>query len=356
MKHQTIDKNCEYCGKPFQANRSTAKYCGSTCKTYASQERTGRRDPAQVSGLETPTSPTAIKNREAQILKVQNALDQMAKRKDAVSATIGEKGQQVKKLYQEKRSGDHSPPELEQIDGQIQSIKAEIKKLELQFDRLLFAEMRLKRERFDLFLPNAIQREQFKGKDLRMFAEYRVKYPFNDLKTDTNLHAFGNAPQPFICYMCEGNTTGEQDSLYLVEVLAGIAAELLKFIQTEILFIIDRQMMNRHFEEAILKNNLDTEQVTLKFAGTRAEIETVLQKEHFEFVFFPDLSVFNLDYDFLMGLLKNHPRTSIFCASEKPLKDFLARNRINIQIESGWNYNGAPGILVTGHSEYVFAP
>ncbi len=77
---------------------------------------------------------------------------------------------------------------------------------------------------FDLFLPNAFQWEQFKGKDLRLFAEYRVKYPFHDLKTDTNLHAFGNIPQPFICYLCEGNTTGEQDSLYLVEILAGIAA------------------------------------------------------------------------------------------------------------------------------------
>lgn len=37
---KVFEKTCLYCGTGFYANRSTAKYCSSTCRGYANQAKT----------------------------------------------------------------------------------------------------------------------------------------------------------------------------------------------------------------------------------------------------------------------------------------------------------------------------
>lgn len=34
-----MQRNCEYCGKPFEAKRATARFCGSSCRAQATQRR-----------------------------------------------------------------------------------------------------------------------------------------------------------------------------------------------------------------------------------------------------------------------------------------------------------------------------
>ena len=356
MIRQTIDKNCEHCHKPFRAHRITAKYCSSTCKTYASQERTGRKEPARIAGLESVAGPASQADREERKKQVEQALDRIAHKKEGLAASITDNEKQAYALSQEIHNPDLPPEQVEQLRRQKDSIEGKTEALKRQYDLLLFEEIKVQRERYDLLLSDSWSRGELKGKDIALFAKYRVRYPFQKTYGNINLAALGNPAQPFICYFCEGSNAVDDNLYYLVDVLAGVAAELLEYLNPKILFVIDRQMMNRHFEEAILKHNLTSDLITLKFAENRAEIEAALEKEYFEFVFFPDLSVFNLDYDFLISLLKKHPRTSIFCASEKPLRDFIARNRLNVQLESGWDWSGCGGILVTGHSGFVFRP
>ncbi|WP_337045160.1 hypothetical protein [Emticicia sp. 17c] len=37
---KVFEKTCLYCETPYYANRSTAKYCSSTCRGYANQAKT----------------------------------------------------------------------------------------------------------------------------------------------------------------------------------------------------------------------------------------------------------------------------------------------------------------------------
>lgn len=47
MKSQIIERKCTYCDNPFETNNSNKKYCSSTCRTYASDERNGRLNAHQ---------------------------------------------------------------------------------------------------------------------------------------------------------------------------------------------------------------------------------------------------------------------------------------------------------------------
>ena len=350
MTHQTIDMTCAYCGETFLALRATAKYCCSTCKTYASQVRTGRKVLQPVhdnSGLPSPEQEATQKKHKQQ---VQENLDAVTTQRKAIFELVQELQESEKVLRNEIRSNLSEPMQLERLNLQAGQLQKQIGQLKHQHDCLLYDELKLKQERLDLHFVDTWNRGEIKGSDLPTFAEYRVRYPFQEMFHYFNLAALGNPPQPFICYFCEG------DPLYLVNVLIGVAEELLTHIKGKTLFIIDRQMMNQYFEQSILKHKLESDLITLKFADNRSEIEAFLQKEYFEFVFFPDLSAFNLDYDFLMSLLKAHPKTSIFCASEKPLRDFLSRNRLNVQMTTAWDDTMCGGVVVTPHSEYIFVP
>ena len=48
-----MQRQCAQCGKPFEAQRSTAKFCGSTCRSYSS--RSGPPPPPPTD----PQRPTA---------------------------------------------------------------------------------------------------------------------------------------------------------------------------------------------------------------------------------------------------------------------------------------------------------
>jgi len=70
MKRQ-FEKDCAYCGETFVTSNYRKKYCGSTCRTYASLERTGKLNDVQqailkgeiqpISGTSTAATPTKDK-------------------------------------------------------------------------------------------------------------------------------------------------------------------------------------------------------------------------------------------------------------------------------------------------------
>jgi hypothetical protein len=48
---------CSVCGKPFEAQRPTAKYCGSTCRVRQSRKAKPAPDPASETPVVTPIKP-----------------------------------------------------------------------------------------------------------------------------------------------------------------------------------------------------------------------------------------------------------------------------------------------------------
>lgn len=46
--------NCTRCGKAYERQRSTAVYCGSTCRTAASRERKAARDAVDTAAVQQP--------------------------------------------------------------------------------------------------------------------------------------------------------------------------------------------------------------------------------------------------------------------------------------------------------------
>lgn len=52
-----MTRHCAVCGKAFEAKRSTAKYCGSTCRARQSQ---GIKPPRPARGVDAPPAPAAV--------------------------------------------------------------------------------------------------------------------------------------------------------------------------------------------------------------------------------------------------------------------------------------------------------
>jgi len=329
MKFQVIEKTCLYCGKPFQANRTTAKYCGNTCKTYASLQRTGRRafpapiEPETPIG-ERPDPTQALQELNAAIQKNEQQINRIRKQR----ADLKEEDTQLSNRI---RKGEMEAPELEAARQRREKIQALTEALALKHDQTLFYGARLKKARHDLFFPDIMGRKEIKAEDVKKFASYRAKFPFDDALQNLNLRSFGSPPWPFICYLTE------HEYSFLLDSLFGIAQELQQVLQPEIVFIIDRQMMNPDFEKSLLESGLNPKTVSLCFADNRADIEAIIEHTKAEFAFLPDISVFKLDYDFMLSLLKKGKDVSIFCASEKPQADFEKSNRLNVLFDSGYD-------------------
>lgn len=54
-----MQRNCSICGRPFEAQRSTAKYCGSTCRANASMGAKPARTPAKKA-ISAPIGPDSL--------------------------------------------------------------------------------------------------------------------------------------------------------------------------------------------------------------------------------------------------------------------------------------------------------
>jgi hypothetical protein len=60
-----VTRHCAECGDPFEAKRSTAKYCGTTCRSRASVNRTSGKTvtPRRVTPpVELPVSPSLVES------------------------------------------------------------------------------------------------------------------------------------------------------------------------------------------------------------------------------------------------------------------------------------------------------
>ncbi len=349
MKIHAIPQICNYCQKSFTANRTSARYCSGTCKTYASQERTGRRKTISIQNV-----PENLENRESKIAGFEAELQRLPMVKKQIEQELEATEKQISNLKNQLKAFTVNLEQETELLNQVESTKKKIPKLKTRLDGLVFEEARIKQEIFDLRLPKMWNDGRVNGKEIALFSENRVRYNFENLERPFNLRALGNPVRPFILYICEGD---DEYAGHLVSVM-DMVGEVAKCTDAKILICIDRQMMARNFEKYLKENSLDRESITLAFVENRAEIEAVFEEGKYEFIVFPDLSIFNLDYDFLLSLIKKHPRTSIFCASEKPMKDFLQHNRLNIRLKTGYDDERANwgGILVTPHSDFLFDP
>lgn len=81
-----MQRTCARCSKPFQAKRSTARYCSGTCRTMASQERAGKAPPFAPL---TPPVPGEGRNVRATRLTLE-ALDRVESSNGAFALTLAE--------------------------------------------------------------------------------------------------------------------------------------------------------------------------------------------------------------------------------------------------------------------------
>jgi hypothetical protein len=265
------ESNCAHCGKAFESKRKNVKYCSATCKVYASQTRTGRKE-----AIETPS----VKGINVDALLVQ-----------------------YKKF------------ETECIDLQ-EKIKGNTYKERVRLERKLFS---VKREMFHLF--NELFQNGYSGEVVKDYKNVIPVYPFwyEDLFP---VNMLGEPIYPFVAYICHGNKRGNTN------LLLRFAQTLVTEFDFKVVFFTEslKKMNNGFIDECDYSYfvNLDLAKITVKIIKNRVDIESFLIQNDKKFDFIcMDCENINIDADFLESLQQKHLYLSIICTTVKPVPNIV---------------------------------
>jgi hypothetical protein len=280
MMQSIIELSCVYCGKSFEANRKTARYCSDTCKTYASQEKTGRREKKgeTVSGIAV----------DIESLKSELA-DLEVERIDLES--------QIK----EKCRIEHGYYNLFDKNGELGILPLRMQLFNtLRNIHSIYSELIDSGSRFNL----------------TGYSQNIPLYPF-DFHDIYPLNALYRATYPFIGYVCRGDKKGNTNLLLR---FAGVLTLRFEF---KVLYVVESL---KKFNAGFPANNDDDcfaftiadEHFKVKTIKDRMDIEKTVKESPFDFLLL-DAENINIDYDFLHSLQVIAPNMSIICTTIKPV-------------------------------------
>lgn len=264
---------CAHCGKTFDSNRKTAKYCSASCKVFASQTRTGRR---------------AIVNAPVNVQGVN--VDELLE------------------MYQ--RLGS----ECIDLQKRLETVRYD------SDDNLLLSKKLFDSKRQLFHLVNDLFQEGYTGAAVRSYKEMIPKYPFQHQNLFP-IHWLGEPIYTFMAYVCHGNRRGNTN------LLLRFAETLVQKLDFKVVFFTESlKKLNSGFAEydEYCDVNLDLEKITVKMIKNRVDIETFLTKNNNRFDFIcMDCENINLDYDFLENLQQRHLYLSILCTTVKPVQSIV---------------------------------
>jgi hypothetical protein len=279
---------CAHCGKTFDATRKTAKYCSASCKVFASQTRTGRREivntPANVQGINVDELLEIYKRLESECTDYQKELEALGYQTTA-------------RLILEKK-----------IFG-------------------------VKRQLFHVV--NDLFQNGYSGEVVKDYKKMIPVYPFwYDKAFPVNL--LGEPIYTFIAYIYHGNRRGNTNLL-----LRFAEALIVEYDFKVVFFTESLKKLNSGFVDGddYCDVNLDLTKITVKTVKNRVDIETFLSQNDKKFDFIcMDCENVNVDADFLESLQQKHLYLSIICTTVKPVQSIVENANHSLNLNGAERY------------------
>ena len=322
-------KLCAYCNGEFTPKRKNQTYCKETCKTYASQVRTGRRSeyrPPPVIGALT--------------IETQNELKQKV---DTMRAELESKREIHEGINEYPRW--HYPAELK---GQPQSVKKEYNKN--LTDEINLLNITITETLFNITPVNTKDTLR-KPSEINKNKKYKPVYDFIKFcdegnTTATQLTGLGVLPYPFIFYLYTDyhiiNNDYHFDNEEAHVFLGLIACKMCEAFNPKILFLGH----NKGNYDYVLKylERKNKENIFFIESENRAEIEKAIKESDVTFLFILNALHFPIDYDFVKNLQQINNKLSVFVSSEKPIQSFIKNADVAIKPNDekiiNYSYNG----------------
>ena len=355
--HSTTIRTCEYCHKEFEAKTVRRKYCSTTCKTYASHVRNGKREAPIIAQSENePLSEERQKELLEEAARLNQAVIEMQSRKEACQKFLDNlsyrnkyhKQQRADELYDllllpklDKSVRKEAEEELELLTKEIEDIELynqqlsnQAKAIEAELENSFLPSFRALERRNQFIKTHIFNQSELAGNAIDQYQNIQTRYPFKGMNHRL-FDPMGNPAQPFIALITGRKGTGKSILATL------ICAELIECFKSKILFVADDQN-----QEAVLEyftsKKFSSDLLSIKFANTLGDIESALSKGEYEFIFIDSNHHFRLNESNFRKLRKLYPFLSVFLITRYKTNSIAELSTMEFNVQN----NSDPGIGV----------
>lgn len=292
-------KTCAYCTAEFTPKRKNQIYCKETCKTYASQVRTGRRSdyrPPPVIG--------------ALPVETQNELKKMV---DTMRAELDIKIDIHTNIFEYRDYPEEMQHEPNNVKNEYsKKLVEEINYLNRSITETLFK-----------IAPGLTENVLTKPSEVSKKKKYDATIDFRKFRDvglygATDVTGLGLLPYPFIIYF---HTTKKGESEYDREIFYSYFPNLVhnfsRHLNTKTLFIA-----HQTGDYDVLLKKLDNKNIDDVFfieVENRAEIEKTIKNNSVDILFVLDADFYPIDYAFLKNLQQINNKICIIASSERTI-------------------------------------
>ena len=343
-----VIKICEHCRNEFETKNSRRKYCGDTCKTYASQVRKGKRDPEPVDDVVSigNLSPEQKKQllKELEVLET-NIIQAKREHELFLDKRFSEKSNrkindELSFLHDKLNRLGEDEAEKKKLENKIEVLAKQrleneeynkrlyrmVNQNHKDIDSAFVKKFRAEESRNDFVKRYFLSSEELTGASIATYQSVQTRYPFEDLD-HVFFAALGKPIQPFLV-----SITGEKESgKSILGVLASI--ELVDYFKAKVLYVADPEN-RRKVIDYFTTLKVDSTDLVLKFGESLQDIEKALFKDAYEFLFIDSNMSFKLNFTNIKTLQKKYPKLSIFSISRHNNSYLVESSSIRIETET----------------------
>ncbi len=320
-----VKKNCEYCGNSFTAKRKSAKYCSNACRTKAYRKRNGIPFP-DFSQIITSRNPSA-EQRQQQM------------RYDELNAILFEENAAEKKYLSAKRDYDLSLDNYRKFPTNWSRDNSERRKKEFFEVRNVYSEIKNQRIKLEKLIKEnriSIEREKLQRKGLVLNANDIKQRKFEVIRLNGKWKELLGRPSRLFSMIIYGKKKSGKTTfaLQLAEHLKEYGSVLYIGIEDKFSFKMQHKLQK-----------LDISDIDISRAKNMSEIDYVISKGSYHFVFIDDaVRAFLTDMD-IEELKQKYQSSSIIAVyliregfGNETLKNALDRTDIRVRLENGMAY------------------
>jgi hypothetical protein len=286
-----ILKTCEFCGKEFIAKRQAAKYCSNACKTKAYRVRNDIPSPdfSEIIPAKLPSE------KERKLLFLRDELNKIIFEEAALEKDYklhNDKYEKALRIYEESPSvwsRDYSERRrisYNEIRSKLVNLQIERVKLEKEIEKV----------------QRGLDREILNKKQLILTSDEIRLMRFNTIEFEGKWkEVFGNPANNFHIIITGNPKSGTSTfALQFADYIKKFGAVVYMAVQEQLSFT---------FQQKIIRYNISG--IDLSKAKTKQEIEYVIKKGNYDFIFIDSINNNVMRMSDLAEIKKKYPKTAL---------------------------------------------